>query len=102
MDKLLTTSAVGEILGGKNRKDVIHLIRTGRLKAKEACVRGKGKLPHYLVLESEVKKYIQSLPDVVPDVPPPPRPCVEAAMKHKRRPRRGNLAGLVPGLIEFV
>jgi len=41
MDKLLTTSAAGEILGGEHPKDVVLLIRTGKLKAKRETVRGR-------------------------------------------------------------
>jgi hypothetical protein len=52
-----------------------------------------------MILESELRRYMQALPDAVPDLAEPPSPATEAALKHKRRPRR---ASPLPAVIEFI
>lgn len=64
MDRLYSTTAAGEILGGLHPNDVLTLIRDRKLAAVERTVRGKarGGRPRKFVKASELQRYIDSLP----------------------------------------
>lgn len=72
--RLLDTAEVGRRLGGACPSDVLHLIRTGKLAAKSLVIRGEGKRPRKYVLESELERYIQNLPDANGAAVPAPEP----------------------------
>lgn len=60
MDRLLSTTRVGEVLG-INRRDVGQLIRDGKLRAVTQVIRGKGTKARRFVRESELSRYMADL-----------------------------------------
>lgn len=61
MDRLYTTTAAGEILGGLHRNDVNILIRDRKLTAVIQPVRGRGTKPRKYIKASELERYMREL-----------------------------------------
>jgi hypothetical protein len=98
-ERLLTTAQVAEAIG-INPEEVCRRIRAGEIPGK--LMRGprrkpgaRRSRPTYRVLESELTRYMQDLPDVSPDRGAVPR----ARPKPKRSAPRGRMA---EDVIEFV
>lgn len=86
-DRAMNTVEAGKRLGNLHSRDVCLLIKKGLLRAKKQIVRGTGSRPRYLVLESAISEYLESLENAQPTNAP-----------SSRKIRRGNLSGV----IEFV
>lgn len=92
LPRMLKITEVARI-AGMHRNQVWLEIRAGRLRAKKTnSPRGEGKLAHYLVSETELKRYLDNLPDALEPAgaSAPPKPgaaiAVEEPPVKKRRP----------------
>ena len=64
LDAVYDTRTAGELMGGLHPNDVHRLIDRGSIKARLRCVRGRrGRT---VILGSEIKRFIESLPDKDP------------------------------------
>jgi hypothetical protein len=87
-ERLLSTVEVGKLLH-LHQNDVRLLIADRKLAAKKQVVRGECKRPRMFVLLSEVRRYINDLPDA-------------RTSRALRAVRRRSSRSDVSGVIQFV
>ena len=61
LERLYTTAEAGAYLS-LHADDVCRLIRRERLRARMLVVRGKGRQPRYMIPESALREFVESLP----------------------------------------
>jgi len=60
-EKFYTPAEAAPIIR-RSLSSTMSAIRSGKIVARMQCARGNGKRPHYLIAESELHRYLDSMP----------------------------------------